>query len=178
MERERIYIHEDIVMKVYEYRRDYVTFIDLDPKSWELSKTSLKYYKLKRRPCIDLIIKFNVCSLVQTIKLLHQPVGSVIGVDTNSRTSLVEIGSAQLNVVEDYVLVWECYVYEFYRNYAKKVIIALEHFLRDNYPEVRKIYINGYEPSYPNEYEHYLKELGYELVREVDSVTKVYVKSL
>jgi len=152
---ERTEHHGDLMVDLLEKEEEHVTFSELMGVPWE-------DWLARRRKCLYVLAKFKMPLLRQIIpvailpKPVPTPLGPVVGytlpqeVETVS-TSWREIGQAQMNIVEDKGLVWECLIWpsvvdDWETKWLPLALDWLEDYLRRC--AVRVIYMNPYEPAY------------------------------
>ena len=146
-------IFKGLMVDVLEKEEDFITFTELIGMDWEE-----KWRHRKKCLYVLAIFKKPIVSYSIPVLLLPRPVetkmGPLIGFTVPEKTPSVEvlwreIGRAQMNIVDDKGLVWECYIYTIEEKWEELLPIALdwvEEFLRKK--GVRTVFFNPYEPAY------------------------------
>ena len=135
-------VSKDFKVRIIEEKEEVVTFSELlgrKPFEW-------------KQPCIYILARFFIPQAVPEV-LVELTGGGALGHVAGVERYIVrwiQVGQAQMNIVDNVALVWECIIYPDatvdWEKILEKALDWLEAFLKAK--GVKVVFINPYEPMY------------------------------
>ncbi len=150
-------IDDELVASILEREEDKLTFNILCPEIPVNSRCVYALVKFRRKHLVPLI---RIAFLPENMGK-DKPIGYVKGIERLS-VRYHEVGMAQLNIVGDRALVWECYVYRDYNEEWEQMLSKVWDWLEKwlSKKSVKEVYAHSYEPEYDG-YPFSVSERGY-----------------